>query len=91
MILSFMALLALLCAGTVTAEEEYLFRNRVKLVYCDQIRNQPIFRNEDLEENCVIKVDFFDNRVSARAFQNPFEGAKTIGRPEVIMNCFNRL
>ena len=68
MILSFMALLALLCAGTVTAEEEYLFRNRVKLVYCDQIRNQPIFRKEELDENCVIKVDFFDKKVRAGAF-----------------------
>ena len=73
MIRSFLAFLAFSFVWTVATEEEYLFLNRVKLVYCDRIRNQPIFRKEDLEENCVIKVDFFDKKVSAGAFQTPFK------------------
>ena len=73
MIRSFLAFLAFSFVWRVATEEEYLFLNRVKLVYCDRIRNQPIFRKEDLEENCVIKVDFFDKKVSAWAFQTPFK------------------
>ena len=68
MFCSFLAFLAFSLVGTVAAEEEYLFLNRLKLVYCDRIRNQPIFRKEELDENCVIKVDFFDKKVRAGAF-----------------------
>ena len=68
MFCSFLAFLAFSFVGTVAAEEEYLFLNRLKLVYCDRIRNQPIFRKEELDENCVIKVDFFDKKVRAGAF-----------------------
>ena len=68
MFCSFLAFLAFSFVGTAAAEEEYLFLNRLKLVYCDRIRNQPIFRKEELDENCVIKVDFFDKKVRAGAF-----------------------
>ena len=62
------ALLALLFFGQADPMEDYLFWNSVKLVYCDRIKATAIFRMEDLAENCVIKVDFFDQKVSARVY-----------------------
>ena len=74
MFCSFLAMLALSFVGTAVAMEEYLFWNKVKLVYCYRIRNQPIFRNEELAENCVIKVDFFEKNVSLICF-NPLNSS----------------
>lgn len=61
---SFVALLAFSLVGTVEGMEDYLFQNQMKLVFCDQIKAQPVYRNEDLAENCVIKVDVFYGKVT---------------------------
>ena len=62
---SFVALLALLALSSVsTGIEDYLFENQMKLVYCDQIKTQAVYRNEDLAENCVIKVNIFYGKVT---------------------------
>lgn len=69
MLRSLMALLVLSFVGSAAAMEDYLFWNSVKLVYCDRIRAQSVYRNEDLSENCVIKVDFFENKVNGKIFR----------------------
>ena len=75
MLCSFWAWLAFSFVGKAAAMEEYLWWNQVKLVYCDQIKTRTIYNLENLEDNCAIKVDFFDKRVSdcEGHFKIPFQ------------------
>ena len=75
MLRSLVALLAVLVlplVGPVEGMEDYLFQNHVKLVYCAQIQTRPIYKTEDLAENCVIKVDIFYGKVNLRFFSTNF-------------------
>ena len=65
---SLVALLALSWVASVQGLEDYLFENQMKLVFCDLVKTQPVYRNEDLAENCVIKVDFFYGKVTQNFF-----------------------
>lgn len=78
MLCSFWALLAFSFVGKAVAMEEYLWWNHVKLVYCQQIKTRTIYKIEDLEENCVIKVDFYDKKVSDFISKFLFEPARII-------------
>ena len=59
------ALLALSLASPAEEMPEYIFENYVKLSYCDTLKKRPIYKKEDLENNCAAKVQIFEDRVSS--------------------------
>lgn len=61
-------LIGCLSLGVVLANiDPSLIKHQLLMAYCDKIKHERVYKTMDLENSCVMKVAFFDNkRVSAQ-------------------------
>lgn len=50
--------------GKVETFDTSQMRHAMLTEYCQMIKNERIYKTEDLEKTCVMKVSFFNSRVS---------------------------
>ena len=64
LLVAFSLFLATATSGNFGNMEPAKIRNLMKRTYCEELRGQRVYNQEQLETDCIEKVQFFDKNVS---------------------------
>ena len=70
--MAFGLFLATATAGNFGNMEPAKIRNLMKRTYCEEMQGQRVYTMEQLETDCVEKVQFFGKDVSKKIRRTPF-------------------